>query len=580
MPDWLYRTCARPALFCMPDHVARALALGIIGSLGRSRPGRAVIEFMGHMAPHSGLSVRVNGVKFSSPIGLGWRVDPERRAPNALSCFGAGCVEIREGPSRRITRGAGDVLLEEEDTSSRNFRTTIPKGVAVLIRRSNAAGGEVVQLPDGRELPVRSWDQKADEMDAWVGGAVLQVGERRADGKWSIPTSMPIGLPDHVREWRRTLPVGAPLIVSGGVGCPSEACTLIEAGADLLLIDGGLVHRGPGLVKRCNDAILKNGDLLESRATTDSVFRRSSFWSGALGLALLTGGVATLFLAMTRVLLPYDEQFLGFSSSTLRRNSPRLFAFMAHDRGTLAGTMLGLGWMYFMLARNERHGTKTAVIASALAGFVSFFGFFGFGYFDTLHAFVAAVLLQFTIQVMVGSSRKVVTIRPILDVEDRAWRKAQWAQLLWVTHSVGLIVAGVTILGIGMTTIFVSEDLNFLCVTERELQQLSSQILGVVAHDRATLGGMLLSSGVAMLLPVLWCFRRGERWLWWAIAGLGFPAYGAALGIHVAVGYLDWRHMVPAVAGLLLWLGGLVFSASYLAVSRNVNSGGFLTRLR
>jgi hypothetical protein len=91
---------------------------------------------------------------------------------------------------------------------------------------------------------------------------------------------------------------------------------------------------------------------------------------------------------------------------------------------------------------------------------------------------------------------------------------------------------------------------------------------------------MLLSSGVAMLLPVLWCFRRGERWLWWAIAGLGFPAYGAALGIHVAVGYLDWRHMVPAVAGLLLWLGGLVFSASYLAVSRNVNSGGFLTRLR
>jgi dihydroorotate dehydrogenase len=88
--------------------------------------------------------------------------------------------------------------------------------------------------------------------------------------------------------------------------------------------------------------------------------------------------------------------------------------------------------------------------------------------------------------------------------------------------------------------------------------------MGVVAHDRATLGGMLLASGVAMLLPVLWCFRRGEGWLWRSIAGLGLPAYGAALGIHVAVGYLDWRHMVPALAGLVLWVGGLALTAGYL----------------
>jgi dihydroorotate dehydrogenase len=135
---------------------------------------------------------------------------------------------------------------------------------------------------------------------------------------------------------------------------------------------------------------------------------------------------------------------------------------------------------------------------------------------------------------------------------------------LWVVHALGLLVAGAVILAIGITSVFVSEDLRFLCVTAQEADAWGSKVKAVVAHDRATLGGMLLASGVAMLLPVLWCFGRRERWLWLAIAGLGVPAYGAAIGFHVAVGYVDWRHMVPALLGMLLWLGGLGLSRSYL----------------
>src|SRR5688572_2460752 len=97
MPDWFYRTCARPALFCLPDDAGRSIALGVISTLGRSKAGRAVIEFMGHMSPASGLAVRVGGVEFVSPVGLGWRVDPERRATRGLSCFGVGCIEIQKG---------------------------------------------------------------------------------------------------------------------------------------------------------------------------------------------------------------------------------------------------------------------------------------------------------------------------------------------------------------------------------------------------------------------------------------------------------------------------------------------------
>lgn len=38
MPDWFYRTVA------LPGNAGRDLALGVIGTLGKSRPGRAVIE--------------------------------------------------------------------------------------------------------------------------------------------------------------------------------------------------------------------------------------------------------------------------------------------------------------------------------------------------------------------------------------------------------------------------------------------------------------------------------------------------------------------------------------------------------
>jgi hypothetical protein len=34
--------------------------------------------------------------------------------------------------------------------------------------------------------------------------------------------------------------------------------------------------------------------------------------------------------------------------------------------------------------------------------------------------------------------------------------------------------------------------------------------------------------------------------------------------MHWAVGYTDWRHVVPALAGLMLWAGGLLLSWGYL----------------
>ena len=53
--------------------------------------------------------------------------------------------------------------------------------------------------------------------------------------------------------------------------------------------------------------------------------------------------------------------------------------------------------------------------------------------------------------------------------------------------------------------------------TARAIESAGERILPLVAHDRATLGGMLIASGLTILLTSLWGYRPGERWLWWTL---------------------------------------------------------------
>ena len=122
------------------------------------------------------------------------------------------------------------------------------------------------------------------------------------------------------------------------------------------------------------------------------------FWTALMGAGMLLGSMLALVIAATRVVLPYDEAFVGRSRDELAALNPRLLPFMAHDRVSLAGTMVALGVMYVGLSlfgiRSGLHWAQVSVYVSAFTGFASFFLFLGFGYLDTFHAFVTAVLLQ------------------------------------------------------------------------------------------------------------------------------------------------------------------------------------------
>jgi dihydroorotate dehydrogenase len=291
------------------------------------------------------------------------------------------------------------------------------------------------------------------------------------------------------------------------------------------------------------------------------------FWTLLMGLGMLIGSIMALIIAATRVVLPYDEVFTGMSREQLDAINPHLLAFMAHDRVSLAGTMLTIGVLYPCLSwfgiRRGLRWAKVAVLASAFSGFASFFLFLGFGYFDPFHAFVTVVLFQF---LLLGLHCRIAESQSgdANPREDWRWPWSHWSQLLFILHNVSLIAAGCTLSFIGSTHVFVHEDLDFMQTTAEALRAANPRLVPLVAHDRASLGGMAIAVGLALLISSVWGFRKGERWLWWTFLVAGTPAYLAAIGVHFVVGYTNLWHLTPAFSGAGLFAIALALAYPYL----------------
>ena len=170
----------------------------------------------------------------------------------------------------------------------------------------------------------------------------------------------------RVRALRRTL-ADATMLVVTQEEAPRAALALLDAGATLVAYEYGYVFAGPLLAKRANDALAAR---LPLETDARPARARPWFWTLALGVALIVGGTLAWLVAATRVVLPYDEAFLGWSRATLVVREPRLLRFMTHDRITLAGSMLSLGTLYAGLALGDlRRGAlwaKRTVVASGV----------------------------------------------------------------------------------------------------------------------------------------------------------------------------------------------------------------------
>ena len=124
----------------------------------------------------------------------------------------------------------------------------------------------------------------------------------------------------------------------------------------------------------------------------------------------------------------------------------------------------------------------------------------------------------------------------------------------------GLTAAGVTILVVGMTFVFVPQDIAFIGISRDKLRELSPALVPLIAHDRAGFGGGVLSTGLLLLMMMR--HAPVTRSLVEVVAVMGLCGFGAALGVHFAVGYTDSFHLSPAYAGFLLFAIGAALLAT------------------
>jgi hypothetical protein len=142
--------------------------------------------------------------------------------------------------------------------------------------------------------------------------------------------------------------------------------------------------------------------------------------------------------------------------------------------------------------------------------------------------------------------------------------RALIGQLLMVLVGTGLIVGGLLISYVGLTSVFVPSDLSYMSTTAQALASANHRLLSFIAHDRAGFGGALISAGVAVLLVSAWGWARGQAWVWWTLAGGAIAGFGAALAVHFGVGYVDFWHVAPIYAGIVVTTIGLGLSWPFL----------------
>lgn len=289
-----------------------------------------------------------------------------------------------------------------------------------------------------------------------------------------------------------------------------------------------------------------------------------------IGLSLVISGAFALFLSVNQQFLPHDVQFLGMTAAELCRiNNCRVVHFMFHDRVAFGGALISIGALYMWLAEFPLRRGEAWVwwlfIISGISGFGSFLAYLGYGYLDTWHGVGTVLLLPFFI---VGLARSRKILKPPDGVAslfrsgtNSSWRTsfgfASWlGRALLLATAAGMILGGLTVMTVGMTWVFVPQDLEFMGLQPAELQAISERLVPLIAHDRAGFGGAICTTGITVFFCV-WC-GRPSRSLWQVLFFSGVVGFAAAIGVHPVVGYTNLFHLAPAILGAIIFVVGLI----------------------
>lgn len=283
-----------------------------------------------------------------------------------------------------------------------------------------------------------------------------------------------------------------------------------------------------------------------------------------VAVCLMLCGSFALFLSATGHFLPHDVHFLGMDKEQLCSiNQCRIVHFMFHDRVAFGGALIAIGWLYLWLVQFPLRAGETwawwVFVISGISGFGSFLAYLGYGYLDSWHGVATLFLLPTQILGLVISRRHLkqpagaeTLLRP--GARPKTGTVFGIGRTLLLGTGAGLVLAGLTIGIIGMTNVFVPQDLRYIGLTARELAAINPRLVPLIAHDRAGFGGGIATCGLIMLFCV-WC-GRPSRSLWQAIVLAGSSGFVTAIGVHPLIGYMDFTHLAPAYTGAAMFLGG------------------------
>jgi hypothetical protein len=286
------------------------------------------------------------------------------------------------------------------------------------------------------------------------------------------------------------------------------------------------------------------------------------------GLALIGSGMFAFFLASTRHFLPHDIAHLGMTANAMESIAQgRLVHFMMHDRVSFGGAIIAVGTLYLWLAEFPLKAGQAwawwTLVLSGIAGFASFLAYLGYGYLDTWHGAATLVLLPMFVVGLARSRDRVKPLPPLRlafrPVTIESWRTPfGFGRLMLLVTSLALVLGGLIILTVGMTTVFVPQDLEFMGVDASTIAAANERLIPLIAHDRAGFGGGVCCCGLTMFCCVL-C-GQPSRSLWQALLISGLAGFGTAIGVHYPIGYLSFSHLLPAYLGATMFLMGIVLT--------------------
>lgn len=303
---------------------------------------------------------------------------------------------------------------------------------------------------------------------------------------------------------------------------------------------------------------------MEKRTLLEAVLGDGRFLLLFTGLMLLLSGLFVIVQSMTGHFLPHDVSYLGLDALGLSAyNGGTITKFMFHDRVSFGGSIMAVGLLYMWLSefplKQGKPWSWYLFLFSGIIGFGSFLTYLGYGYFDSWHGIATALLLPFFVTGLIKSYH-LIHRDSIEGVSEKFDFRSRYGlgRLFLYFSSLGIFLAGTTIMVVGMSTVFVPQDLEYMNITVCGIEDINKNLKPLIAHDRAAFGGGLSTIGVLFFFII----RKSEPSvnLWQIIALSMGTGFSTAIGVHFIIGYTDFIHLLPAYFGAITSAIGLILT--------------------